>query len=78
MVNGSISCLPLCHVSYAMSQSRLKNWQTSHLILLMGLLSGNVQSAVQSMDKEDVLTIVFLISLSLALLTGYVLGLYRG
>ena len=44
----------------------------------MGLLSGNVQSAVQSMDKEDVLTIVFLISLSLALLTGYVLGLYRG
>jgi hypothetical protein len=44
----------------------------------LSLVHGNVESVTQSMDKEDVLTVVFLISLSLALLTGYVLGLYRG
>jgi len=39
---------------------------------------GSAKSVKQSMGKEDVLTIVFLITISLALLTGYVLGMYRG
>jgi hypothetical protein len=61
-----------------MSQYRLKNWQISHPILLMGLLSGNVQSAAQSMDKENVTLAVLGIILILAVLSGYVAGLYRG
>jgi hypothetical protein len=44
----------------------------------MGLLSGNVQSAVQSMDKENVTLAVLGIILILAVLSGYVAGLYRG
>jgi NhaP-type Na+/H+ or K+/H+ antiporter len=42
----------------------------------MGLLSGNVQSAVQSMDKEDVITVVFIIAILMSMLCGYVLGVY--
>jgi hypothetical protein len=42
----------------------------------MGLLSGNVQSAAQSMDKEDVLTVVFVIAILMSMLCGYVLGVY--
>jgi hypothetical protein len=44
----------------------------------MGLLSGNVQSAVQSMDKEDVLTVVYVITIFLSMLTGFVAAYYRG
>jgi len=44
----------------------------------MGLLSGNVQSAAQSMDKENVTLAVLGIILILAVLSGYVAGLYRG
>jgi hypothetical protein len=44
----------------------------------MGLLSGNVQSAVQSMDKDNVLTFVFVMAILLSMLTGYVAAYYRG
>jgi hypothetical protein len=44
----------------------------------MALSSGNVQSAVQSMDKENVTLAVLGIILILAVLSGYVAGLYRG
>jgi len=44
----------------------------------MGSLSGNAQSAVQSMDKEDVTMIVLGIILVLAVLSGYIAGIYRG
>jgi hypothetical protein len=44
----------------------------------MALLLGNVLSARQSMDKENFTSVVWMITISLALLTGFVAAYYRG
>jgi hypothetical protein len=45
---------------------------------ILSLVHGNAESVTQSMDKEDVLMIVLGIILVLAIMTGYVAGMYRG